>query len=196
MSKRVFLSFLVLLALLVSFVPSAARAAEHIPYSVIVNNSYRSTLGEYSYRLLPGERYSKYMTNQQAIGAYSTLPISYHYYPSAYDGCYICHSDDYSYSCYVDDDKDGYVYCLDCTSCNTHIKSLTYYEDGEWYIFTTGVVGSPFIGSVSVFISGIMGFFKRFASFIVANWFTFVLVALPLIGVGITLVIRLVKKNK
>lgn len=196
MKFRSFVFFLSVLALLAFwFVPSAAQAAEHIPYSEVVSANIHSTLGEYTYRLLPGERYFKSIDNETAYRTFSNLPITYHYYAPEYhnNSCYICGSSDYSYSCYLDSSVDGYTYLFDCNRCNTHIKAATYKDNGEWFVTTTGVVGSPFIGKVSQVVDFSGNLVKQFLNFILDNWFVLVIVAIPIFGICLSLVLRLRK---
>lgn len=205
MSKRVFLSFLVLLALFVVLLPSAAEAspsdATFYDYSTgrtlagepdihVINKTYR--------------QWAEWMYNYQQNPSSNPLHGGF-----SADVCPVCGAGiDYWHVDYISGNEPAnpgstthrpYVgYSFNCSACHS---SLTYkyfrvYDNIQDVVKWTGTFGSPYMGNMNSFIIGMMGLINKFASFIVANWLIFVLVVIPLIGFGLTLVISLIKKNK
>lgn len=195
MNKRVFLSVLVLLALFVSFVPSAARAAD-----ILGNHSTEGHLiGESDqYEITTGKHSSwPYVMYRYQEGFITDPHITFRF---RCDECPVCdaklpywHVDKIGISAGVND------YKYNCTACLTRVTYRSY-NAAEGASFTsyawTGNFGSPIIGRTTQVVDGIVDLCSRFASLIVANWLTIIIIAIPLIGVGLAFVIRLIKKNK
>lgn len=127
----------------------------------------------------------------------SYLGDSPSYLPENYIYCIVCSAPQSYWTCEIINagKNNGYYYDFHCSACLSDLRMHCRYTDENSY-FTYpselyGEYGSPFLGHATQILDSIKSFSNTFLSFIVSNWLTLVIIAVPLISLGLTFVFKL-----
>ncbi len=201
---RSFIFFLFVALLLavfsVLFLPSAAEASPSNA-SFYDNTTGRTLAGEPDIHAI----IKKYRNWAEWMYNYQQNPASDPHAHSGFsaDVCPVCGAgidswhvnytsgNDYLYSKY----RPYVAYHFNCSSCRTSLtyKYYRYYDSIVDVVVWTGSFGSPLIGRTTQVVDFSGNLVKQFLNFILNNSFVLVIVAIPIFGICLSLVLRFKK---